>query len=152
MYVFFPSSDQVQQKGCFLSIFFSYCWWSKYKLKGWLIYIFYYVKMISASIWQQDLDTTDPTLRPKQNKIWNVESESILCLEGISTHLYVLLDISRWDQVDVCSHCSPRYLDGIKLLQRGGGGRVGRGCWGRGQLLVIWRNIPQKCWQTVKKI
>ena len=67
--------------------------------------------MISASIWQQDLDTTDPTLRPKQNKIWNVESESILCLEGISTHLYVLIDISmgsscckegeegEWDEV-----------------------------------------------------
>ena len=37
----------------------------------------------------------------------------------------------------MCSLCSPRYLDGIKLLQRGGGGRVGRGCWGGGQLLVI---------------
>ena len=24
--------------------------------------------------------------------------------------------ISQWDQVDVCSLCSPRYLDGIKLM------------------------------------
>ena len=100
----------------------------------------------------------DPTLRHKKNKIWNVESESILCLEGISTHLYVLLDISRWDQVDVCSHCSPRYLDGIKLLQRGGGGRVGRGCWGRGQLLVIikysrirYRTELRCVWQILRR-
>ena len=51
--------------------------------------------------------------------------------------LISLIDIWMGSSWYMCSHCSYRYLDGIKLLQRGGGGRVGRGCWRRGQLLVI---------------
>ena len=56
------------------------------------------------------------------------------------------------------SLCSPRYLDGIKLLQRGGGGRVGRGCWGGGQLLVIikysrirYRTELRCVWQILRR-
>ena len=63
-----------------------------------------------------------------------------------------------WRKWNTCHPVSPRYLDGIKLLQRGGGGRVGRGCWGGGQLLVIIKysrtryRIELRClWQILRR-